>query len=119
MIISFPYVYESKRSVVRGVITQFQAGEDSRSAEEGVDQESGPRVRTVIRLKPSGYGLITTDVRHREGIWRGRGTLRNISASTVASTGNKPIEEVLPHGITLKIDDAVYPLSVGSALTLQ
>jgi len=66
MIFSLPDVSESKGSVVRGLVVQFQAGEDSRSTEEGVRQKSGPRVRTATRGIPPGYGLTTRCVRHRE-----------------------------------------------------
>jgi len=61
---SLPDVCEPKRGVVRGVITQFQAVEDSRSTEQGVGQKSGPRVRTGTRGIPSGYDLTTRGVRH-------------------------------------------------------
>jgi len=67
MIFSLPDVCESKRSVVRGFIGQFQAGENSRSTEEGVGQKSGPWVRIVTRAIIFGYGLTTRGVRHREG----------------------------------------------------
>ena len=72
MIFSLPDVCESKSSVVRGVIAQFQAGEDLRSTEQGVDQKSGPWVpqRTQV-FRPLGYGLTTQDVKQWEGIWQG------------------------------------------------
>jgi len=44
MIFPLPDVCESIGSVVRGFIGHFQAGEDSRSTEEGVGQKSGPRI---------------------------------------------------------------------------
>jgi len=103
MIFSLPDVCESIWSVVRGFIAQFQAGENSRFTKQGVGQKSSPRVRVEIRAK-SGCSLTTRGVRHREGIWRGRGTLRNLSANTVASSEDKPVGEVLPLDITLEID---------------
>ena len=59
MILSPPDVSESKGSVFRGFVAQFQAGEGLRSTEEGVRQKSSPRVRTATRMNPSGYGLTT------------------------------------------------------------
>jgi len=44
MIFSLPDVCESKWGVIRGIVVQFQAGEDSRSTEQGMGQKSGPRV---------------------------------------------------------------------------
>ena len=68
-------------------------------------QKSGPRVRIDTRITPSGYGLATRGVRHREGTWQGRGTLQNVSDNAVASSGDKPVGEVLPFDITSEIDD--------------
>ena len=70
-------------------------------------QKSGPWVRTDTRAHQSGHGLITRGVRHREVIWWGRGTLRNVSNNAVASCEDKPVGEVLPLDITLEIDNMV------------
>jgi len=106
MIFSLPNVCESERSVVRGFVAQFQAGEDSRSAEEGVDQESGPRVRTDTRFHQSGYGLTTRGVRHYEEGWQGRYTSRNAPASEIASSEDKSVRGFSPLDITVEIGDA-------------
>jgi len=103
MILSLPDICESERSVVRGFVTQFQAGEDSRSAEEGVCQKSGPRVRARTRAMPLGYHLTTRCVRHWGEGWQRRGTLRNAFTNSIASAEDKPVGEVLPLDITVGI----------------
>jgi len=105
MILSLPDVGESKGSVVRVFVAQFQAGEDLRSTEEGVRQKSGPRVRAATRANPSGYSLTTRCVRHREEGWARRGTLRNASANKIASAEDKPVGKVSPVDITVEIGD--------------
>jgi len=104
VIFSLPDVRESKKSVVRGFVGHFQAGEDLRSTEEGVGQESGPWVRIDTRVPRSGHSLTTRGVRHREGNWWRRDTLRKISANAAASSEDKPVREVLPLDIKAEID---------------
>jgi len=118
MVLSLPDVSESKGSVVQGFVTQFQAGEDLRSTEEGMRQKSGPRVRTDTCGMPSRYSLTTRCVRHSEEGWQRRDTLRNAFANKIASAEDKPVGEVSPLDITVGIGDmnsvccrGVQPLS--------
>jgi len=66
MVFSLPDVCESK-GVVGGVIAQFQAGENSRSMEQGVGPKSDPQVRTarprILAYRPV-YALTTGGIRH-------------------------------------------------------
>ena len=73
-------------------------------------QKSGPWVRMETRFMPFGDGLTAGDVRHWEGYLTGKSTFRNISVNLVASSGDRPVGEVLPADITFEIDDR-YSLS--------
>jgi len=85
-----------------------------------VGQKTGPRVRTNTRFDPSGYGLTTRCIRHREWIWRGRGTSRNVFANPVALSKDnlKSVGELSPVGITAETDDS-YSSSRASFLCMR
>ena len=96
VIFSLPDVCESSRGVVRGVIVQFQTGENSRSTEEGVDQKPSPWAIAETHALPSGYDLTTRDVRSKRGFGGGDVPHETSSPAQSRPSRTNPSEKFYP-----------------------